>query len=164
MAHERGMRMILDTSGAALHQALDAGIFLVKPNISELAELVGDEWIEDEEHLRDAASNLVSEHNCEAVVVSLGAAGAMVATRDTTLRIPAPPVYPESKVGAGDSMVAGITWGMTRGWSIVESASLGVAAGSAAVMTPGSDLCRREDTERLYAQVAGKFDAIAVLN
>lgn len=161
IANERGMRTILDTSGEPLRAALEAGVFLVKPNMSELASLVEETWIEDEDHLRSAARGLVSEHNCEAVVVSLGAGGAYVVSRDGERRIPAPAVYPESKVGAGDSMVAGITWGLVRGWTLFEAATLGVAAGAAAVITPGSELCRREDTERLYSQVAGEFEAVA---
>ncbi|MFB6217217.1 MAG: PfkB family carbohydrate kinase, partial [Candidatus Aenigmatarchaeota archaeon] len=51
-----------------------------------------------------------------------------------------------SKVGAGDSMVAGITYGLANDNSLTDSAGLGVAAGAAAVMTPGTELCRRDDT------------------
>lgn len=163
IAKERGIHLILDTSGKPLKAALEAGVYLVKPNLSELASLVEESWIEDEDHLRSAANSLVSEHDAEAVVVSLGAGGAYAVTPEGRLRIPAPAIYPESKVGAGDSMVAGITWGLARGWTMLEAASLGVAAGAAAVMTPGSELCRRGDTERLYAQLAEQFDVINAL-
>jgi 6-phosphofructokinase 2 len=151
-ARERGLRVVLDTSGAPLRAGIDAGVFLAKPNLSELAFLEGESWIEDERHLQDAASRLVRDTKCEAVVVSLGAGGALAVTGDAMLRIPSPPVRPQSKVGAGDSMVAGIVWGLVQGWSILEAACLGVAAGAAAVMTPGSEMCYRDDVERLYAQ------------
>jgi 6-phosphofructokinase 2 len=59
----------------------------------------------------------------------------------------------KSKVGAGDSMVGGIVLSLARGNDISDAARFGVAAGAAAVMTPGSELCRREDAERLYGQL-----------
>ncbi len=152
IARDRGSRVIVDTSGPPLKSALEAGVFLVKPNLSELASLEGDRWIEDDVHLRAAARRLVTEHNAVAAVVSLGAAGALAVTRDGMMRIPAPAVPQQSKVGAGDSMVAGIVWGLAQDWSVFDAAVLGVAAGAAAVMTPGTELCSREDTERLYAQ------------
>ena len=153
IANRRGIRMILDTSGPALREALNAGLFMIKPNLAELAWLEGESWIEDEAHLRDAASRMTRNGRCEAVVVSLGAGGALLSEHEKLLRIAAPPVRPQSKVGAGDSMVAGIVWGLSRGWTVREAAMLGVAAGSAAVMTPGSDLCRRDDTNRLHVQM-----------
>lgn len=62
-----------------------------------------------------------------------------------------PPTVPiSSKVGAGDSTVAGIVLSLSRGKELRESALYGIAAGSAAVMTPGTELCRKEDTERLF--------------
>ncbi|CAN5768315.1 hypothetical protein BH23CHL2_BH23CHL2_25090 [soil metagenome] len=153
IAQDSGIRMILDTSGPPLRAAIDAGVFLIKPNLSELAWLEGEYWIEDGDQLRQAATRLVTEHDCEGVVVSLGAGGALAVDRQGMQRIAAPPVRSQSKVGAGDSMVAGIIWGLEQGLSVLQAALLGVAAGAAAVMTPGSDLCSREDTERLHAQM-----------
>ena len=164
LATRRGMRMILDTSGPPLRAALDAGLYMIKPNLAELAWLEGEEWITDEEHLWFAASRIVREHACAAVLVSLGAGGALVVTAEASLRIPAPPVRPESKVGAGDSMVAGTVWGLAQDWTVLEAAALGVAAGAAAVMTPGSDLCQRAETEHLHAQMRARqqpFGAIS---
>ncbi len=51
-------------------------------------------------------------------------------------------------------MVAGVVLSLARGKSVEQAVRFGVAAGSAAVMTPGTELCRREDTERLYEQMA----------
>ncbi|HLT19117.1 MAG TPA: 1-phosphofructokinase family hexose kinase [Thermomicrobiales bacterium] len=151
VARERGIRVVVDTSGPALRAAIDAGVFLVKPNLAELASLEGETWIESDEQLHASAQRLVSEGNVEAAVVSLGAAGALAVSSEGMVRIPAPPVRPVSKVGAGDSMVGGIIWGLMRGMSVLEAAVLGVAAGSAAVMSPGTELCKREDVERIYA-------------
>jgi 6-phosphofructokinase 2 len=68
----------------------------------------------------------------------------------------APTVNIQSKIGAGDTMVGGIVLALERGKSIREAAYFGVAAGSAAVMTPGTDLCQKEDVERLYERMREK--------
>ena len=67
------------------------------------------------------------------------------------LRAPTVPI--KSKVGAGDSMVAGIVLSLARGLPLKEAVRFGVAASAAAVMTPGTELCRREDAERLYERM-----------
>ena len=77
----------------------------------------------------------------------------MLVTAEGCRRIHAPSVRAVSMVGAGDSMTAGVVLGLSRGLSILEAAMFGVAAGTAAVMTPGTELCRREDTERLYEKI-----------
>jgi 6-phosphofructokinase 2 len=71
--------------------------------------------------------------------------------------ITAPTVPIRSKVGAGDSMVAGIVLSLSRGESFHTALLYGVAAGTAAVMTPGTDLCRKEDTERLFNHLKKKY-------
>jgi len=57
-------------------------------------------------------------------------------------------------VGAGDSMVAGIVLALERGREPEDAVRFGVAAGAAAVMTPGTELCRRADVERIYASLS----------
>ncbi len=152
LGRDLGARVIIDTSGPALQAAVGASLFLIKPNLRELALLVG-RVLDDEDAVEQAALELVGSGHSTAVVVSLGAAGALLATGDGCERLRAPTVPIRSKVGAGDSMVAGIVAGLVRGLDLREAARFGVAAGAAAVMTPGSELCRREDTERLYRRV-----------
>jgi len=50
-------------------------------------------------------------------------------------------------------MVAGIVLSPARGNEVHDAVRFGTSAGAAAVMTPGSELCRREDAERLYGQL-----------
>jgi 6-phosphofructokinase 2 len=90
------------------------------------------------------------------VVVSLGAAGALFAWKEGVERVRAPTVPIKSKVGAGDSMVGGIMTALKRGWEIPDAVRFGVAAGAAAVMTEGTELCRRDDTERLYQRISNQ--------
>ena len=101
----------------------------------------------------DAAHALIDRGNVRVVLVSLGRGGALLVTAEGTHCLGAPPVPLRSKVGAGDSMVGGVVTALAKGWSVLDAARFGVAAGAAAVMTAGTELCRREDTERLYAEV-----------
>lgn len=78
----------------------------------------------------------------------------MLVTAEQELQIAAPAVKIRSKIGAGDSTVAGIVLALHRGKSLVESVRFGVACGTAAVMTEGTELCRREDAERLYQEMS----------
>lgn len=148
-AKKRGAKVIIDVSGEALDAALREGVFLLKPNVREFRELVGKQ-VEEESQIKAAARKIVESGRCEMLVISLGAAGALVVSEKFAEHILPPTVPIISKVGAGDSMVAGIVLSLARGNPLRESVLFGVAAGSAAVMTPGTQLCRRQDTERLY--------------
>ncbi len=151
-ARRWGGHVIVDTSGAALRAALRERAHLIKPNVGELAALVGHP-IAGEAELEAIAMQLVNEERCEMAMVSLGAGGALLATADGPRRLRAPVVPIQSKVGAGDSMVAGLALMLARGRPVVEAAQFAVAAGAAAVMTPGTELCRRADAERLFEQM-----------
>lgn len=159
-ARERGTRLILDTSGDALCDGVEAGVYLLKPNLRELSELAGRDVSEDPAQ-EAAARALVREGRAEVVVVSLSAAGVLLVTRDGTERIPAPTVTIRSKVGAGDSTVAGIATALARGDDVATAVRLGVAAGAAAVMTPGTELARRGDVERLFERIRSRPGAAA---
>ncbi len=152
VATHLGARLIVDASGEALRAAACKGIYLLKPNIRELKELVGDQ-MQEEIQPAEAAKKLLDRDYCQVVVVSLGAGGAVLVSADGQEHIRTPTVPIKSKVGAGDSMVAGMVLSLARGNSLSEAVRFGVAAGAAAVMTPGTGLCRREDTERLYQQI-----------
>lgn len=154
-AKERGTKVILDTSGIPLKKALEEGVFLAKPNIGEMVSLA-ERKLDEEPQQIGFAKELIDRGSAEAIIVSLGAGGAFLVTKKGSKHLRSPTVPIISKVGAGDSMVAGITYGLANGYSLKESASLGVAAGAAAVMTPGTELCRREDTFRLWDQVGAQ--------
>ena len=149
-----GARVVVDSAGDPLRLALAEGVYLVKPNIGEFRDLVGSGG-EDEAAVLELARKVVSERQSEIMAISLGAAGVVMVSEAGIERMQPPTVPIISKVGAGDSMVAGIVLSLSRGMSVREAVRFGVAAGSAAVMTPGTELCRREDAERLYQQMAG---------
>ena len=117
--------------------------------LREFRHLVGDASAHEPELVR-AARELIARGRSQAIVVSLGGGGALWVTAAESERLLAPAVTVASSVGAGDAMVAGIVLALARGWPPREAARFGVAAGAAAVMNPGTELCRREDAERLY--------------
>jgi 6-phosphofructokinase 2 len=149
VAKEMNARLILDTNGSPLRIAAEQGVFMMKPNLRELGTL-GDKELHEEAHQVALARRIVHRGQSEAVVVSLGAAGALLVWKDTCERMRAPTVPIKSKVGAGDSMVGGMVLALDRGEPMLNAVRFGVAAGAAAVMTPGTELCRKEDTEKLY--------------
>lgn len=148
LAADGGKRFVLDTSGPALRSA-GKGIFLLKPSLSELEGLVA-RPIRGEAEEDRAARELVDQGRSEIVVVSLGARGAVLATKDGIERFPAVPVAAATGVGAGDSMLAGILAGLTRRMSLREAVRFGIAAGAAAMLRAGTGLCRLDDVERFY--------------
>ena len=149
LAKRLGSKFILDTTQPALGTALRDSVYLVKPNLHELCELSGRD-LPDEPRQAEAALELVHGGRCEVVALSLGPAGALLATPDGTERFRAPSVRVRSRVGAGDSMLAGLVVALARDMTLRAAIRYGVAAGAAATMTPGTQLCGREETERLF--------------
>ena len=99
-AREMGIRVIIDTAGEALQRAIGRGVFLMKPNLREL-ELFAGEQINNEAQIQAVARRLINEGLAQALVVSMGAAGAALVTQETYLHARAPVVKVQSKVGAG---------------------------------------------------------------
>jgi len=147
-----GARVIIDTSGEPLRLALQGHPFMIKPNLRELSVIAGRD-LESTSEQDVIAMEIIGKEQSDVVVVSLGEAGSLLATRNGLKRLKAPEVPVLSKVGAGDSMVAGIVTGLVSDKTIIDSVRYGVAAGTAAVISPGSGLCNLEDTERLFPQV-----------
>jgi 6-phosphofructokinase 2 len=142
-------KYIIDTSGKPLELAAKEGVYLLKPNLSELCSLVGKEHLELNE-VDDAAMEVIREGRCEVMVVSMGPSGALLVTKDTREHVPTPTVKKQSTVGAGDSMVAGMVWKLSQGKSLKEIVRFGVACGTAATMNPGTQLFKEEDVHRLH--------------
>jgi 6-phosphofructokinase 2 len=152
--HAGGSLIVVDTSGPALAAFARAGVLILKPSLNELSGHTGrrltavDEIVEAAEALRRSGPN-------QAVVVSLGADGALLLPADRApCAITAPAVSVVSAVGAGDSLVAGLVVGLAGGEALVDAARRGVAAGTAATVSPGHHLCHPADVDRLLADVS----------
>lgn len=154
----RGTRMILDSSGPALAAAVRAGgLWMIKPSRSEFAALIDrqpdDPALTDPDRIGDAARDFVRQGAADLVIVTLGEEGAVFADAERHFHRAAPVVPVRSAVGAGDSFVAGMTHRLAQGWAPERAFLYGMAAGTAAVLTPGTSLCEVEDVERLFARI-----------
>ncbi|MDH6236760.1 1-phosphofructokinase family hexose kinase [Cryobacterium sp. CG_9.6] len=153
LAREHDARCIVDACGAALAAALHEGVFMVKPSGRELGEFLG-ATLDSEQSKIEAASTLVAQGAAEFVALTLGGAGAVLASADRILRQPVPRVSVQSTVGAGDSFLGAFVLRLAQGRDLARAFQSAVAAGSATAMTPATELCHRHDVERLEEELA----------
>ncbi len=146
-----GIRCVLDSDDEALVLGLEAAPFMIKPNEHEFQRLTG-QSPDTEPHIIAAARSLIRK-GVTLVLVTLGARGAVAVTEKEAFRVNAPPVTPRSRVGAGDSTIAGCLLALERGAAIPEAVCHGIAAGTAAVLSEGTTLCERSEVERLFPLV-----------
>ncbi|MGZ0707655.1 1-phosphofructokinase [Coraliomargarita sp. W4R53] len=106
-------KVAIDSSGAALKAAVEAGVDLAKPNVDELEELLDTKFDDFETTL--VAARELCRTRIPNLIVSLGGEGALFLTADSELIASAPPVKVISTVGAGDSLLAGYLQGLLRG-------------------------------------------------
>ena len=152
-AGRKGAKIVLDTSGEALPATLArGGIELAKPSRGEFQRLVG-RSLETEPALEEAALEVVRSGAVRLLAVTLGRDGALLATEKGVVRMKAPDVVVKSAVGAGDSFVGAMTFALYQGREPEDAFAYGVAAGTAATLRPGTQLCRKADVERLHAQI-----------
>ena len=141
-ARAKGALVAIDTSGKPFDACLEARPDLIKPNLEELAELVGRplDTIDDVV----AAATEVMADGPKTIVVSLGKHGAVLVHDDEPVLAVPPPIVPQSNVGAGDSLLAGFLAGGGRG---ADALRRGVAYGSAAASLPGTSMPRSHDLD-----------------
>ena len=142
-------KCIIDTSGKPLLLAAKEGVYLLKPNLTELCSLVGKSFLQLNE-VEDAACEVIQRGHCEVIVVSMGPAGALLITKNEHERIIAPTVKKLTTVGAGDSMVGGMAWMLEQSAGLSEIVRFGVACGTAATMNQDTGLFNKNDVFKLY--------------
>jgi 6-phosphofructokinase 2 len=155
-ARENDVKFILDTSGKAYSGILEEGAYLLKPNINELEDLVGQK-AENEKEQKELLLEVLDKFPIEVIVLSLGAKGALLATAGEVKLFSAPSVEHVSSIGAGDSMVAGIVYSLSREENINKALLYGLACGSATIKSPGTELLQKEDVEVLYRNLLEKL-------
>ena len=151
-ANSVGAKCIVDTSGPALQALKGKHAFLIKPNIGELCKMLNVDSLQNNE-VHDAAQQAVRDGFAELIAVSMGPEGAWLLTADEKHFAAAPAVKKKSTVGAGDSMVAGITYMLQQQQPLQQVINFGVACGSAATMNEGTQLFKIEDVHKLYEQI-----------
>ena len=152
IAKAMGIKVIVDTSGEPLRKVLEKGVYLIKPNIGELAKLIGVERLELSE-VEKAAKTLIENGAAEIVVVSLGTQGAILVSKEQIEFVKAPKVTKKSTVGAGDSMVGGMVWALSQNKTLKEVIQWGVSCGTAATMNEGTQLFKKEDAIKLFEEL-----------
>jgi 1-phosphofructokinase family hexose kinase len=146
-----GARALLDASGPPLAQGCGAAPYLVKPNAAEAAELTGLP-VEDEAGARAAAAR-IQAIGVAHVLVSMGKRGAVLSSGGRGWVARPPPIVERNPIGAGDSMVAGLVWGLSRGLPLEEALRWGVASGAAAASLDGTAFGTRGQVEELERKV-----------
>ena len=151
-AKKLGIRTIVDADGDLLKKSIEAGPYAIKPNRSELEELLKTQF----GHWTDIQSAVrpLWAYGIEWIVVSLGPDGALLLTKDAGFKAEALPVHVKSTTGAGDSMVGALAVALERQLPVQKILSLCIAAGSASIMNDGTEMGRMEDVQKLLPLVS----------
>ena len=152
LAQQHGVRVVLDTNGPALAEALKVGVYLFKPSLRELRDLTG-QALPDTDSQLAAAQQLIDRGQAQIVAVSLGEQGAMVVSATERWRARSIAVAVQTTIGAGDSFVGGMVWALACGDSLVKAFQYGMASGAAALLAPGTSLSQAADVHHLLPQV-----------
>lgn len=153
---EKGAKTILDADGDMMRLGIEAGPYLIKPNIHELERLVGRE-IKNINEVLTSVRFLMGEHGIEVVVVSMGEKGALFLNKQVTILAQGIKVDVKSTVGAGDSMVAALAYALDKGYTFEKAVTLAVAAGTANVMTYGTEPSSLELIQELENKVQWEY-------
>jgi 1-phosphofructokinase family hexose kinase len=148
----KGKPVALDTSGEALQQALAAQPSLIKPNVAELRDLLG-EPLEREAEIVAAARQLI-DAGIEMVVVSMGGDGALFVSEDAVVHAAAHAPTIKSTVGAGDAMVAGTVAALSQNKSLIDCARLATAFSIEALGQLGAHLPATTNWQKACDQVS----------
>lgn len=151
LVQSRGARAVLDADGPCLKSGLRAKPFAIKPNVNELRRLTGKPLGSEAAILR--AVEPVHRAGVDVVIVSRGSKGILLIGSRERYRATPPPVTVRSTVGAGDSAVAGFVFAYASGKGLEECVRMATAAGTAATLAPGNQLCRADDVRRLAPKV-----------
>jgi 6-phosphofructokinase 2 len=150
-AKNNGIKTVLDSDNKWLREGIKAKPNVIKPNVHEAEELL-DKHLRSETAIVKALKMLV-DRGIEVAVISRGKEGLIAANGQMVLKAMPPQVEVHSTVGAGDSTIAGLVLKLNEGLGLDEACRWAVAAGTAATLTPGTELCRRDDVERLLSKV-----------
>ncbi len=140
---KNGIPCVLDADDRALRLGLEAKPFMIKPNEFEMRRLCGKKLSTIKEYHQEASK--IVQQGIRLVIVSLAARGAIFVTADRSFYIHSPHVVVKNYLGAGDSLIGGMVFGLETGLSFEEAAKNGIAASTSAVMRQAPRLCQKED-------------------
>lgn len=146
-----GAKVYLDADGDKLVRGIEAKPDLIKPNEIELGAMMG-RTLDADEKIVEAARELI-DGGLDRVMVSMGGAGALYVARDVTIKANPVKVPVGSTVGAGDSVVAALTYAQDKGLGLEDTMRLAMATGAANVMQSGTQAAPRELVDSLIDKV-----------
>lgn len=149
--HSAGAKVFLDTSSSALAKSCGTGPLLVKPNAEEASELTGLPVGNTDEIVK--AAQAVCGKGVKNVIVSLGKDGAVLVDRNQAWKALSPKITEKNPIGAGDSMVAGVIWGLSEGKEVAEALRRGIACGAATASLAGTAVGSLEQVGKLLRKV-----------
>jgi 6-phosphofructokinase 2 len=152
LARRTGSRFVADASGEQLRAVLEAGVYLIKPNLRELQEITSADLSSRADQIK-ACRRLVDEGKAAVVALTLGSSGALLVTEEEAWFSEALPVKVVGTVGAGDSFLGALVWALQEETPMEDALRIAVAAGSAALLTEGTRLAAVADINRLKKQV-----------
>ncbi|NLX69731.1 MAG: 1-phosphofructokinase [Clostridiales bacterium] len=142
---------VLDADDELLLNGLEAGPYLVKPNLYELEKATGKKLATHGEIVYAARTFL--DKGVSIVGVSMGSQGAIIVDENEAYYAHPVEVEVKGTAGAGDSMVAGFCVAIQEGTGLKEMLRYGMAAATASVMREGTLLCTREGFESILPRV-----------
>jgi len=160
MANSIGAKVILDADGEAFKEGIKGQPYIIKPNETELEEYFGTKFAD--EHTMIVMARKFTTEGIYCVAISRGSKGCILVTGDSAFDYKPLKVDVKSTVGAGDSMVAAMAFGLdklikpTDRWqikSIEDIVSFGVAASSATIELDGTKMGSLDRVSTLFGSV-----------
>ncbi|WP_221037763.1 1-phosphofructokinase [Borrelia sp. HM] len=149
----KNIQLIIDTSGIALQKIVYLNPFLIKPNIKELEELLGNN-LNSSKELIDAGYKIM-DMGVQNLIVSMGSDGAFFMNNKNIFMASVPKINAKSTIGAGDSVIAGFIYTYMKGGSFCDSFRFGVASGTATALK--GQLCNLDDVNAILDKVEIKY-------
>ncbi len=137
-------KCVLDASGETLRQGIRQKPYLIKPNLEELGQLTGRTYSSKDLPSIVASCRDLINQGIKICVVSMGGDGAIIIDKNEAYFSKAIIENPDSTVGAGDSMLAGVLSVLSKNGSLQDALALGTAAAAATISLPGTNLASRE--------------------
>lgn len=150
-AHANGRTVLLDTSGKALAEALEAKPDYLKPNEDEIAALTGTDPADEAALIRSARQ--LHRDGVAWVVLSRGSRGALMACKDGVLSARPPAIEAVNTVGCGDSMTAAFAVAMEKNMRCDQALRYAVAVSAASAMSPQTGSLSTADFQWIYRNV-----------
>ena len=146
------LKVVLDADGELFANGVKALPYMIKPNDYELELYTGKSFDTEEEIAKTVRKEFI-EKGIEVVCVSLGAKGAIIVDKEKAYKASGLRVSVKGTVGAGDSMVAGVVFGLSRGYGLDDLLRSGIASATASIVKEGTELCDLEGYNKYFPMV-----------